>query len=295
MDKKKFDDLMDKWASQEMKAAPEISPAEKVYQRLKDRQKKSRFTFIPWPVRWAAAGLAAAVIILFIVLQPSKEIGPLVRLREGFRGEKGKGVDRAQVLNETEAPREEAAPRIAQTPRAAAKDTTKREKKSQVISERYVFQYQRPDTQVVEELDIRVPQDKTITLSPEDNYRLVLELAQETYVFVYQTDNGEQLIRLFPNPEYQAAQNPLQQGKTYFFPPPPNWFYVQGAGVDVTLYVIASDRPHPEWDDLYARYQGMDKKKRKKKILLQQTDSFTSVERMPGKEAKVFVFRFQIQ
>jgi hypothetical protein len=295
MDKKKFDDLMDEWASHEMKVAPEISPTEKVYQRLKDRQKKSRFTLIPWPIRWAAAGLAAAVIILFIVLKPSEEIGPLVGLRKGFVGEKGKGVEKAQVLNETEAPREEEAPRVAQAPRAAAKDTAKREKKSQVISEQFIFQYQRPDTQVVEELDIRVPQDKMITLSSEDNYRLVLELAKEKYVFIYQTDNGERLIRLFPNPEYQAVQNPLQQGKTYFFPPPPNWFYVQGDGVDVTLYVIASDQPHPEWDHLYARYQGMDKKKRKKKILLQQKDAFTSVERMPEKEAKVFVFRFQIQ
>jgi hypothetical protein len=295
MDKKKFDELMDKWASHEMNSAPEINPTAEVYQRLKDRQKKPRFTLVPWPVRWAAAGIAAVVILLFIVLQPAEEIGPLVGLRKGFIGEKGEGTERAQVLNEVEVPREEEAPRVAKAPRTAAKDLAKREKKSQVVSEQYVFQYHRPGTQMVEELDIRAPQDKIISLSSEDNYRFVLELAQERYVYVYLIGDDQSLIRLFPNPEYQPAQNPLQSGKTYIFPAPPNWFFVQEAEGEVALYVIASDRPQPEWDDWYARYEGMDKKKDKREILSQQTDAFTSIEKMPEKEARVFVFRFQIQ
>jgi hypothetical protein len=295
MDKKKFDELMDKWASHEMKAAPEISPSPEVYQKLKDKQKKTGFASISWPVRWAAAGIAAVVIILFIVLQPSEEIGPLVGLRKGFIGEKGEGVERAKVLNEVEVPREEEAPTIAQAPRAAAKDKAKREKKSQVVSERYVFQYQHPETQAVEELDIRAPQDETITLSSEDNYRLVLELAQERYVYVYLIGDDQSLIRLFPNPEYQPAQNPLQSGKTYIFPAPPNWFFVQEAGGEATLYVIASDQPQPEWDDLYTRYEGVDKKKEKKEILLQQTDAFSSIKKMPRRDISVFPFKFYSQ
>jgi len=295
MDKKKFDELMDKWASHEMNSAPEINPTAEVYQRLKDRQKKPRFTVFSWPVRWAAAGIAAAVIILFIVLQPAEEIVPLVGLRKGFIGEKGEGTERAQVLNEIEVPREEEVPRVAQAPRTAAKEMAKREKKSQVVSEQYVFQYQRPDTQAVEELDIKVPQDKIITLSTEDNYRFVLELAQEAYVYIYLIGDDQSLIRLFPNSEYQPAQNPLQPGKTYIIPAPPNWFFVQETEGEVKLYVVASDRPQPDWDELYAQYEGMDKKKGKREILSQQTDAFKSIEKTPEKEARMFTIRFQIQ
>jgi hypothetical protein len=295
MDKKKFDDLMDKWAAHEMNTAPEISPAPKVYQRLKERQKKSRFTLVPWPVRWAAAGIAAVVILLFIVLQPSKEIGPLVGLRKAFIGEKGEGVERAQVLNEVEVPREEEAPRVAKAPRTAAKDLAKREKKSQVVSEQYVFQYQRPDTRAVEELDIRAPQDKIITLSSEDNYRLVLELAQERYIYVYLIGDDQSLIRLFPNSEYQPEQNPLQPGKTYIIPAPPNWFFVQEIEGEVTLYVISSDLPQPEWDELYIQYEGTDKKKDKRELLSQQTDAFTSIEKMPQKDILILPFKFYSQ
>ncbi len=294
MDKKKFDELMDKWASHEVSSAPEISPTAEVYQRLKERQKKHRFTVFSWPVRWAAAGIAAVVILLFIVLQPSEEIVPLVGLRKGFIGEKGEETESAQVLNEIEVPREEEVPRVAKAPQTAAKEMAKREKKSQVVSEQYVFQYQRPETQAVEELDIRVPRDKSITLSTEDNYRFVLELAQEAYVYIYLTGDDQSLIRLFPNSEYQPAQNPLQPGKTYIIPAPPNWFFVQGTEGEATLYVVASDRPQPEWDELYARYEGMDKKRGKREILSQQTDAFKSIEKIPEKEARVFTIRFQI-
>lgn len=295
MDKKKFDELMDKWASHEMNTAPEINPTAEVYQKLKDKQKKSRFMAIPWSVRWAAAGIAAAAVILFIILQPSEEIGPIIGLRGGFVGEKGEGVEKARVLNEMEAPKEEKAPTIAQAPRAAGKDIAKREKKSQVINERFVFQYQHPDTHAVEQLDIRDPQDKAITLSSEDNYRLVLELARERYVYVYLIGEDQSLVRLFPNTEYQPAQNPLQPGKTYIFPPPPNWYFLQEAKGEVMIYVIASDQPQPEWDDMYARYEDMEKKKERKEILLQQTAAFKSIKETPQKDILILPFKFYSQ
>jgi hypothetical protein len=292
MDEEKFKKLMDKWASHEMNAAPEIRPSSEVYQKLKDREKKPGFAAISWPVRWAAAGIAAAVIILFIILQPSQEIVPLVGLRKGFIGEKEEKDERVQALNELKVPREEKVPEVAKAPRAAAKALAKREKKAQIVSEQYVFQYQHPGTQAIEDLDIKSPQDKVITLSSEDNYRLVLELARERYVSIYQTGGSETLVRLFPNPEYQSAQNPLQPGKTYIFPSPPNWFYVQKHEGETTIYVVASNRPQPEWDDLYARYQDTEKKKEKKEILLRLTDAFTSIQEMSREDILIHRLKF---
>lgn len=295
MDEEKFKQLMDKWASHEMNAAPEIHPSAEVYQKLKDREKKPGFAAISWPVRWAAAGIAAAVIILFIVLQPSEERGPLVGLRRGFGAETTEKGEQAQAFNELKVPREEEAPKIAKAPRAAAKAMAKREKKPQIVTEQSIFQYQHPGTQTIQDLDISVSQDKVIALSPEDNYRLVLELARERYVSIYQTGGSESLVRIFPNPEYQSAQNPLQPGKTYIFPEPPNWFYVQEHEGEATIHIIASDQPQSELDELYARYQDTEKKKEKKEILLRLTDAFTSIQEMPREDLLIHRLKFYNQ
>jgi len=295
MDEEKFKQLMEKWASHEMHTAPEIHPSAEVYQRLKDKEKKPGFAAISWPVRWAAAGIAAAVIILFIVLLPSEERGPLIGLRRGFGADTAEKGERAQAFNELKVPREEEAPKIAKAPRAAAKALAKREKKPQIVTEQSIFQYQHPGTQTIEELDIKGPQDKVITLSSEDNYRLVLKLAEERYVSIYQTGGSESLVRLFPNPEYQSAQNPLQPGKTYIFPEPPNWFYAQEHEGEAAIHIIASDQPQSELDELYVRYQDTEKKKQKKEILERLIHAFASIQELTEKESKLLVFRFQSQ
>lgn len=290
MDEKKFEELMDKWASHEMRAAPEISPTAKVYQKLKVKQKKPRFLIFSWPVRLAAAGIAATIIILLIVLQLPEEFRPSVGLREGF-------VDR--VLLEEEAMIVAQAPKEVEVPRAAAKDEAKvaerREKKSQILSEKYVFQYQRHGSESFEELDIRAPEDKPLTLSSEDNYRLFLEVAQERFVTVYQMGADQSLLRLFPNPEYLPVKNPLRPGQPYILPSPPNWFYVKDAQGEVIIYLIASEEPQQEWDDLYAQYEMTEKKKMKEEILSRLVNEFTSLGKLPAKEARLLVYTFQSQ
>ena len=82
MDKKKFDKIMDEWAAHEMEAAPDLKPRPEVYQKLEEKQKKTRIVLFSWPVRLAAAGIAAALITLVIVLQPPKEVEPFLGLRK---------------------------------------------------------------------------------------------------------------------------------------------------------------------------------------------------------------------
>jgi hypothetical protein len=292
MDEKKFEDLMDKWASHEMKAAPDISPTVEVYQKLKDKQKKPRFAVFPRPLRWAAAGIAAAIIILLVVLLPPEERGPTVGLRKGLIEEK---KERAEALKEEESPREAQAPTMAQAPRAAEKDAIKRVKKDEIFWGQFIFQYHYKGSKSVDGLDMKVPQDKSITLSSEDNYRLLLELAQERYVSVYQMGPGQSLIRLFPNQEYLSVKNPLRPGQTYILPSPPNWFYAEEAQGEVIIYIIASNEPQQEWDDLYAQYESTEKKKMKKEILSRLINEFTALGKLPAKEAELLVYTFQSQ
>ena len=94
---------MNEWITHEMKAAPDLMPSPEVYQKLEDGVRKSKVSFFSWPVRLAAAGIAAALIILVIVLQPPKEVDPLLGLRKGAVtdiAEKAEVEDRMQVLGE---------------------------------------------------------------------------------------------------------------------------------------------------------------------------------------------------
>jgi hypothetical protein len=96
----------------------------------------------------------------------------------------------------------------------------------QKIPARIEFQYQPKGSEAITKLDFTSAQEETISLSSDDNYRLILQLPQERYVYVYQVKDQKQLVRLFPNAEYYPAQNPLQAGKRITIPLPPNWFYV---------------------------------------------------------------------
>jgi hypothetical protein len=349
MDKKKFDKIMDEWVAHEMEAAPDLKPSTEVYQRLEEKKKKSRFVLFSWPVRLAAAGIAAALIILVIVLQPPKEVGPFVGLRKGTvteRVEKGERSDKMQVLSEAETEeqvekvgkaertkmherveegkkeegtekieyeeppvkiktvekmekaKEEDKKAIVQPKEVAARPRMeiipeKKEVKSEVkrsqiaaafpsVAEQIVFQYQPKGSEAIERLDISAPQDEIISLSSEDNYRLILQLPQERYVYVFQVGADEQPIRLFPNKEYNPSKNPLQAGKTIIIPLPPNWFYVEKDAGEVLIYVLTSVEPLQDWDEIYA------------KIATGLLDQMEQDKQSPEDRVSVRVFKFNV-
>ena len=105
MDKKKFDKIMDEWVALEMEAAPDLQPSPEVYQKLEEKVKRRKVSFFSWPVRLAAAGIAAALIVLVIVMQPPKEVEPLLGLRKGTVTDmagREETRDKMQVLAEAE-------------------------------------------------------------------------------------------------------------------------------------------------------------------------------------------------
>ncbi len=318
---------MDEWVAHEMEAAPDLEPTPEVYQKLEEKKKKPKFALFSWPVRLAAAGIAAALIILVIVLQPPKEVEPFLGLRKGTVTEmagKEEIEDRMQVFGEAEAEEQakdivepekvgkaesariqerveeeakeegiekiefeeppaktkirdkmvevkeadkeaivqpnEVAARPRMELKAVKKDVASEVKRSQVaaapavaVSERIEFQYQPKGSESIMGLDISLPQDETISLSSEDNYRLILQLPQERYVYVFQVGADKQLILLFPNTEYNPAQNPLQAGKTTIIPAPPNWLYMEKGRGEVLIYVVSSAEPLQESDELYVK------------------------------------------
>jgi hypothetical protein len=355
MDKKKFDKIMDEWVAHEMKAAPELKPSPEVYQKLDGRVRRKKVPFFSWPVRLAAAGIAAALIILVIVMKPPKEVGPFVGLRKGTVAEKAgreESIDRMQVLAEAEteeqaedvvkpekakmievkeegkkeqrskitehdkpvaktkavetmeepkvvdkealAQPKEVAPRARMEVKPEKKDVKNEVKRSQIGLERIEFQYQPKGSESIEGLDIGSPQDEIISLSSEDNYRLIVQLPQERYVYIFQVGADEQLIRLFPNTEYNPMQNPLQAGKAAIIPAPPNWLYMEKGRGEVLIYVVTSPEPLQDWDELYAAYSQAGKTEQKQEISARFLDRIQQDKQKQEDQLSVRVFKFNV-
>jgi cytoskeletal protein RodZ len=375
MDKKKFDKIMDEWAAREMEAAPDLKPSPEVYQRLEEKKKKPQFVLFSWPVRLAAAGIAAALILLVIVLRPPREVEPLLGLREGTVTEitaKGEAEDsmRLQVLEEAET--EEQAKDIGEPEKVGRKERAKIQEKieegaekekiekpkfkeppvetkmlekaekakvadkenivqptevaarprmeikpekkelkrdvkssqiaavapaapTQMAVERMEFHYQPAGSDAVERLDIDSLQDEIVSLSSEDNYRLVLQLPQVRYAYVFQIGADKQVIRLFPNTEYNPAQNPLQPGKPILIPMPPNWFYVEKDSGDVSIFVVTSAEPLQDWDELYTEYSRAGNRRKKQEISTKLLDRIDMDKQSLENQVSVRVFKFRIR
>jgi hypothetical protein len=356
MNKKKFEKIMDDWAAHEMEAAPELEPGPEVYKKLEEKKKRSKFVLFSWPVRLAAAGIAVTLIVLVIVLQPPKEVEPLLGLRKPAVPEEAarqESADRMQVLGEekvdekTEA-REDQAGKAKSTklrkemeeglkgeetekkenikPQAKTKavqeiekareadkkadirpkeaaarsridlEPEKKELKSQVksvkvaaavpsasVSERMEFQYQSKGSGATETLGFNETQDEILSLSSEDHYRLLLQLPQDGYIYVFKAAAGAPLIRLFPNADYSPSQNPLQAGKTHFVPLPPNWFYVEKDAGEVQIFVVTSAGPLQDWDN------------RDADIAVGWLDRIKKLRESSASEVYVRLFKFTVQ
>jgi hypothetical protein len=68
MNDKKFEDMMENWASHEMESAPQLRPKKEIYQMVKAKKRKTLF---PVFARWATVGVAAAAIVLVAILHPA--------------------------------------------------------------------------------------------------------------------------------------------------------------------------------------------------------------------------------
>jgi hypothetical protein len=68
--KKNIKDLMEDWISDEMESAPDLRPTDRMYRKIKKREKIPFFSFSSPAFRWASAGMAAILIIVLFALRP---------------------------------------------------------------------------------------------------------------------------------------------------------------------------------------------------------------------------------
>ena len=273
-----FEKTMEAWAGHEIGAAPEMRPTADMYRLLQARQKEKSVSLAS--PRWALAGAAIAGLLVLALLYgvffrapspfeppPGQQVA-LVGQREGSPAGKG------GVVKETVAPR-------------------RGEKGGSAFLTELMFQFQKQDSQYVEGIDLLSPQGETVSLTGDDNYRLRLGPAGDRHVYIFQQTLAGVLVQLFPNDTYSSAQNPLQQGETYYLPAEPSWFYLDADSGEERLYVVAAAQPLPELEDLYARYSQAEDRRDKPEMLASLLEKLETVEATFPGQAQGWVFVFQ--
>lgn len=271
----KFEKIMSRWLSHEIKSAPEIRATEEMYAEIRGQRKRKGIKIFVRPVWWKTAGTAAAVILLVVlfpsIFQKTIYFDSFLDLREGY--ERGRGGRGALIIEEE-------------------KGEKGGGKKKRDVFTHLSFQYQIQGVQGTRGVNIREKRDEKIYLTSDDNYRLVLQLSQERFVYIFQLDSRKRILRLFPENKFSSIENPLTKDKTYEVPISDQWFHLVENAEEETLFVIATVEPQQEWDELYSQYITMRKKMKKMRSLIRLVDEWESLAQKQTIDAMVYKFSF---
>jgi hypothetical protein len=261
--------ILDAWADEEAKSAPEMRPMPEIYRMMRAKNRAGPVVFgrLHWvPLAATVAGLVVLAVALTVLVRSpilpwSQPVhyAALVGLREGFAAEPGVKVHKGTGGKEPG--------------------------RGTMPFRQLAFQFQRSDSPYVEAIDLRAPQPVVVALAADDNYRLLLEPAESRHVTIYQLTPSNDLVQLFPNEAYSPAHNPLSIRQTTYVPSEPNWFHL---GEDVgqeRLYVIASAQPMQELEYLYVRYSRAILPARRRELLAQLVETLGAVEKGLAEEA----------
>jgi hypothetical protein len=234
-----FDRLLEQWAASETASAPDLcpTPAGRKAVRALRRAPQGPLFFR----RWLPLSAAVAALLILTVIYPA-----LYRPAETPPAGTGRELD---IVGLRHAP---------ETGKAAPKAETvspRRAKKGRArFFERLEFQFRAGQSPAIISFDLRGPREEAISLTPLDDYRLLLEPVEDLYVYVFELSPPGVLIKLFPNATYSPSRNPLRRNLTYYLPTDADWFHLGEHAGEERLYVLASMEPLGEVEDLYAQY-----------------------------------------
>jgi hypothetical protein len=273
-----LDKLMSQWASQETDAAPELRPTAGMIRSVAARKNRPRLLSIIWPVRWAAAGMGLALLGLLIALFPLF-FGPSLPpdlAGIGTRQSYSPGKDGSMKGPPVE-PRIE--PGKGKGPLARL--------------QRLELQYQQQGAALRGRVDILRQIHQPLALASDDNYRLLVQFAQPSFLYVYQLDSNQGLIRLFPNSGWNPEANPLSAGITFVIPAEPNWLHLDKKKGKETLLIVVANGPKALSDSVYESYASARSSRERKRLLASFLESTARLERQTAGDVIFHRFEFE--
>ena len=270
-----FEKTMDAWAAQEIASAPEMRPTADMVRMV--RAKRQRKPISLFRSRWATVGAAVAGLVVVAILyaalfHPSILFDLTSRRRVALVGQReGSAYEKVVMVRTPVSPRGKGEP---------------------ISFRQLMVQIQRQDSRFVEGVDLRAPPEERIALALADNYRLLLEPAEDRYVYVFQRTSLGILVQLFPNETYSSVQNPLRRGQMVYLPSEPNWLYLGEGKGEERLHVIASTQPLRGVEGLYTRYSQTDDKSNKQETLTRLLERLDTIQGTRSEKAAGWVFVF---
>lgn len=89
-----------------------------------------------------------------------------------------------------------------------------------------------------------------MVLNSKDNYAVYVKPASDCHLYVYQVDETGQAVRLFPNPAFRTAENPLKAGEERWLPNAREFFFLDEHPGREELLVLAVRKPSPDLERL---------------------------------------------
>lgn len=88
-----------------------------------------------------------------------------------------------------------------------------------------------------------------MVLNSKDDYALYLKPAKDSFVYAYQVDSSQKAFKIFPNPDFAKAVNPLP-AKEEWVPEGGEYLYLDENPGREEIYVFATRAPSPALDEL---------------------------------------------
>lgn len=147
------------------------------------------------------------------------------------------------------------------------------------VSPRVKFQFKFKGKPASEAFLLDAPELQALSLAHEDSYRLFVEFpASEIplYLYIYQKDHFGRMDRIFPDPIYSGAANPVSPSRKYRMPPAErDWLYLDELSstekppLAETLYFVASPWKAADVEALYGRIHQESRKETRQELIQQ--------------------------
>lgn len=231
----KFEKLMEDWAEGEVNAAPQLKPTEKMFRLVASRSVRKSFLLSKPGFTTVSIGIAAVFLLLigYLILTQTGPFtllsGELVVAQLPERGLESVDYPIVTLVS-------------GEIPKGRGKGAQNLPQVS--------IQVLRSDADTIESLEFGSERFEPLTLSNEDNYRIVFHPRENRYFYVFLLGQDQQIFALHPTENWPDSDT----GESVYLPSSPNWYFLSGSFNEIQLLIFCSQKPMTSLVNAYSRY-----------------------------------------